>query len=73
MTLLSPNVECLSLSHPPPFSSTPAPIHAQTEFNYFNYVPPRVQAFLREVQQELLDLNIAVNTTHNEVCLAARG
>jgi glutamine synthetase len=39
----------------------------QTELNYFNYVPPRVQAFLRETQQELLDLNVAVNTTHNEV------
>jgi glutamine synthetase type III len=55
-----------SLSHPPSLLIDP---RTQTEFNYFNYVPPRVQAFLREVQQELLDLNIAVNTTHNEVCV----
>jgi len=39
----------------------------QTEFNYFNYVPPRVQAMLREAQAEMLAVGININTTHNEV------
>ncbi len=39
----------------------------QTEYNYFNFVPPRVQAFLREAQAEMLAVGIAINTTHNEV------
>jgi glutamine synthetase len=39
----------------------------QTEYNYFNAVPPRVQAMLREAQTEMLAVGIAVNTTHNEV------
>lgn len=39
----------------------------QTEFNYFNYVPPRVQAMLREAQAEMMAVGINVFTTHNEV------
>ncbi|MEO5989071.1 MAG: glutamine synthetase III [Candidatus Eisenbacteria bacterium] len=45
----------------------PSPRHQQFEDHYFGTIPPRVIAFMEELEFELYRLGIPVRTRHNEV------
>ncbi|MDX2192707.1 MAG: glutamine synthetase III [Gemmatimonadales bacterium] len=46
------------------------PKHQQLEDHYFGAIPPRVLAFMAEVEEELYRLGVPVKTRHNEVAPA---
>jgi glutamine synthetase len=48
------------------FGAVP-PKHQQLEDHYFGSIPPRVLAFMAEVEDELYRLGVPVKTRHNEV------
>jgi glutamine synthetase len=48
----------------------PPPKGQSLEDHYFGSVPPRVQAFMQEVEQELYKLGVPAKTRHNEVAPA---
>ena len=48
------------------FGLTP-PKHQQLEDHYFGSIPPRVLAYMAEVEHELYSLGVPVKTRHNEV------
>jgi glutamine synthetase len=45
----------------------PPPKGQSLEDHYFGSIPPRVQAFMQEVEQELYKLGVPAKTRHNEV------
>lgn len=48
------------------FGKTP-PKHQQLDDHYFGAIPPRVNAFMAELEKELFKLGVPVQTRHNEV------
>lgn len=48
------------------YGNTP-PKHQQLDDHYFGAIPPRVNAFMAELEQELFKLGVPVQTRHNEV------
>lgn len=48
------------------FGITP-PKHQQLDDHYFGSIPPRVNAFMAEFEEELFRLGVPVQTRHNEV------
>lgn len=48
------------------FGSTP-PKHQQLDDHYFGSIPPRVNAFMADFEEELFRLGVPVQTRHNEV------
>ncbi len=48
------------------FGATP-PKHQQLDDHYFGSIPPRVNAFMAEYEEELFRIGVPVQTRHNEV------
>ncbi len=48
------------------FGNTP-PKHQQLDDHYFGSIPPRVNAFMADFEEELFRLGVPVQTRHNEV------
>jgi glutamine synthetase len=48
------------------FGATP-PKHQQLDDHYFGSIPPRVNAFMADFEEELFRLGVPVQTRHNEV------